>query len=523
MYGRHALLIFITLISILIFTVLLGIIAAGMNESSTSQAEKMIREGKYENAAKILKKEITRDPANTRAFLHLGDCYFNQGNYDDAMSNYMYISRANSIMSVEERTHIYSQLSYIYKEKNRYENRFEMSLKILRINPEDYGVNQNVAYELIRLKRFDLATPYLEKILKTNPRKDMQDLIAYFVVLFYNGQPEEAREKIHSVLANTPNNIHLNLLLIATFQKEGFRDGINHIKKIFSQVKDENIMRLLVRLYSYFIYQMKPKMKSLDFIIKIMDHPEHPKNVRREAHYFYLFFLAKVHEMRNINKDVEKFETSYGKYGRISELKKNLVTEDETLQESMTKSEDISRLYQKEMEAIMPADFLLELSGFQADHLIDLARFFDFPNETSATLKDEFQKPDMQTLLDRYYELSSQHFLRFTRNACGLMGLKILQSLKIGADGHTIAYICSRGKERTKVSICFLQCVGNTNLSDIFIQELVRKGNTYRVQESIFISNGKLTEDAQEEAKLSPNLKIIQGDELYELLFSLLG
>ena len=494
-----------------------------MSEGSTSQAEKMIREGKYENAVKILKKEIAKDPANTRAFLHLGDCYFNQGNYDEAMNNYMYINRANSIMSIEERSHIYSKLSYMYKNEDQHENRFEMSLKILRINPEDHEANQNVAYELIRLKRFDLVIPYLEKILKTNPQKDMQDLIAYCVVLFYNDQPKDAREKIHSVLANDPNNIHLNLLLIATFQKEGFKEGIHHIKKIFNQVKDENIMRLLVRLYSYFIYQIKPKVESLDFIIKIMDHSGLPGDVRREAHYFYLFFLAKVHEMRDINRDVQKFETLYGKYSRLNELKKNLVTEDEMLQESMQKSEYLSRLYREEMEAIMPAEFLLKLSGFQADHLIDLAKFFDFPNEANAILKDEFQKPDMQNLLDRYYELSSQHFLRFTRNACGLMGLKILQSMKIGTDSHTIAYICSRGKEKTKVSICFLQCVGNTNLSDIFIQELVRKGNAYRVQENIFISNGKLTEDAQAEAKFLPNLRIIQDDELYDLLFSLLG
>ncbi len=511
--------IIISTILILLLVSTIGITIIVLNENSLSQAQKIIKEGKYENAVDILKREHIKSPQDIQVLLSLGDCYINLTQYDVAMSTYIKINEMNKILNTEEKLHLYKKMGYIYNKFKQNENLFEIYLKILQIDANDYEANKGIAYVLLKMKQFHLAISYFETILKDKNNKDIQDLIAYYIALYYSNQIQEAKQVIETILENNADNMYFQLLFISIFQKNNSKEAISYINKIFNKAKEEDVMRMLIRLYSYFLHYLNVYPDSLDLFLKIINNKDYPSKLQREAHYFYLFFLCQIHELVQANQMIHDFEASYGKYRNLNKLKISIDIKDENFDEII----EFEDLYKKEMESLIPEDFLFCLAGLQTESFIILEKFFNIADESNPTLLDQFEKKDLPFFLDQYYYLSNEKFLKFTKNACQLMKFKIIKSLTGSFNDNIYVYLCKKTNKFERTIVCFAQCKENTHLSDIFINELINKRNINKAREIILISNGVLTNRAQKIVDSMLEFDIFQDDKLYELFVNILN
>ena len=510
-------------ICLLVFIAILTIIVSELSDSHFSQAQTMIQEGKYENAVIVLKKELIKNPQDIRVLTSLGECHIQLEEYDTAMKHYMQVHNSNIPLTTKEQININNKMGYLYKELKQYENLFETYLKTLYVSPEDLQANQGVAYNLLGMKQFNASIPYFEKALSIQKNDDIEVFIGYYIALSYDNQTKKAKERIMSMLTKYPDNMHLQLLFTATFQQKSFKDGILYIQKLFDKTNDEGVIRILIKLYSYFLYFVGANPDLIALIKRHVKNKNYSNKLRREAHYFYLFFLIKIERsnIEEIEEEITYFDNNYGNYRNFHQLKNSVDIENKSLDESI-QFEDI---YKQEMESIISDDFLFNLSGLKSNYALNLEKFFNFSNESDAVaiqLKQEFQRPNIQLLLDRYYKLPGEVFLRFTKRASQLMGLKIMNLLRNTSDDHIDTYLCKDTTTREIIITCFAQCKKSTQLSDIFVGELIAQLKTNKAKKIILISNGELTEAAHSMSKTTPQFIILQDDELHDLLLNTL-
>ena len=505
----------------MVFIAIFTIIASKLSESHFSQAQTMIQEGKYENAVIILKKELIKNPQDVRVLTSLGECHIQLEEYNIAMKYYMQARDSNIPLTIQEQIDINNKMGYLYKELKQYENLFETYLKTLYLSPEDLQANQGVAYNLLGMKQFNASIPYFEKALSIQKNDDIKVSIGYYIALSYDKQTKKAKERIMSMLKKYPDNMHLQLLFTEQFQQKNFKDGISYVQKLFDKTNDEGVMRILIKLYSYFLYFSGASPDLIALIKQNMKNKNYSNKLRREAHYFYLLFLIKIERsnIKEIEEEITYFENNYGHYRNFNQLKSSVDIESKSLDENI-QFEDI---YKQEMESIISDDFLFNLSGLKSNYVINLEKFFDFSDESdklAIQLKQEFQRPNMQFLLDRYYELPGEIFLRFTKRASQLMGLKVMNSLRNTSDDQIYTYLCKDTTTHEMIIACFAQCKKSTQLSDIFVGELITQLETNKAKKIILISNGDLTEAAHSMSKTTPQFITLQDDELHDLLLN---
>ena len=85
------------ILSILFFTLILGLITRG--QDPMSRADAFFYEYAYNEAIQEYKKEMTKNVLTNRQFLNLADSYFNTGNYKGASDTYFQVFKKDSTMS----------------------------------------------------------------------------------------------------------------------------------------------------------------------------------------------------------------------------------------------------------------------------------------------------------------------------------------------------------------------------------------------------------------------------------------
>ena len=184
---------------------------------------------------------------------------------------------------------------------------------------------------------------------------------------------------------------------------------------------------------------------------------------------------------------------------------------------------DFESIYRQEFQLLFPRDLVYKLSKLQTKYIVDSNKFFqETVEEGQFILKHSYQRKSLETLLQRLSNLTKEEFLKFTQKACGWLGLKIINKKK-HLDEQNIDYLCENQENQEKIIVSFKQFKKHTNLSDIFLTELSAKAYRHEIIKTILVTNGILTEAAQEKLKSMKTLDVYQGSDLHGLLQELLG
>lgn len=171
--------------------------AARRTATFASEAEQLMIQsldagvaGSTTQQLQVLKKLVTARPKDERAHMLLGNFYFGQQNWTEAVAAYQKAVAINSSFSA-----IYNQLGYSYRFTDRDADAEVAFKKYIQLIPNDPNPYDSYAELLMKLGRFEEAIAQYEQALKVQPTFPP----SYFGIasnLNFLGRHEDARKKM---------------------------------------------------------------------------------------------------------------------------------------------------------------------------------------------------------------------------------------------------------------------------------------------------------------------------------------
>lgn len=99
---------------------------------------------KYKSAEVEYRKALELDPTNNYAKFNLGNAYYRQGNYQEAMNHFDAVNRSK--FNKNDLSKAYYNLGNSMMQAQKYEDAIESYKKSLLNNPDDYDAKYNLEY-----------------------------------------------------------------------------------------------------------------------------------------------------------------------------------------------------------------------------------------------------------------------------------------------------------------------------------------------------------------------------------------
>ncbi len=147
---------------------------------------------------RLLKELVALYPAAVRSHGNLGNFYFGQQRYGEAISEYQ---RAQEID--ENFSQIYNQLGYSYRFLGRFDDAERAFKKYVELIPDDPNPYDSYAELLMKMGRYEESNEQYRKALEQDPNFN-NSYIGIATNLNYLGRHDEARSYLSKRLESTP-------------------------------------------------------------------------------------------------------------------------------------------------------------------------------------------------------------------------------------------------------------------------------------------------------------------------------
>lgn len=110
----------------------------------------LYKEKKYGDAEINFRKGIEKEPGKFKGYFNLGDNYYKQGKYDEAIKSYK--SAIGKTTSNTEKADAYHNIGNALLKKGEYQESIDAFKNSLKVNPKDKETKYNLSYALNMLK-----------------------------------------------------------------------------------------------------------------------------------------------------------------------------------------------------------------------------------------------------------------------------------------------------------------------------------------------------------------------------------
>jgi Ca-activated chloride channel homolog len=133
------------------FLFLTSLITAQSKRSLNNDGVDLYKEKKFTDAEVKFKKGLEKDPELFQGHFNLGDAYYKQGRYDEAIQSYK-----NSLQFTndkEKQAKVYHNIGNSLVKEKKYEDGIGAYKNSLKQNPDDLETKYNLSYALDMLKQ----------------------------------------------------------------------------------------------------------------------------------------------------------------------------------------------------------------------------------------------------------------------------------------------------------------------------------------------------------------------------------
>jgi Ca-activated chloride channel homolog len=110
----------------------------------------LYKEGKFADSEVNFKKGVIKEPQGFETNFNLGDAYYKQGRYDDAIKSYQ--SALNETETPEQKAKVYHNIGNSLLKNNKIKESIGAYKNSLKLNPNDDETKYNLSYALSLLK-----------------------------------------------------------------------------------------------------------------------------------------------------------------------------------------------------------------------------------------------------------------------------------------------------------------------------------------------------------------------------------
>jgi len=134
-----------------LFLIFLMTVNAQSHRSLINDGVDLYKEGKFADAEVNFKKGLEKKPDLFQGHFNLGDAYYKQGRYDEAIQSYK-----NALSFTEDKLNkakVFHNIGNALLKSQKYQESIEAYKNALKLNPDDLETKYNLSYALNMLKQ----------------------------------------------------------------------------------------------------------------------------------------------------------------------------------------------------------------------------------------------------------------------------------------------------------------------------------------------------------------------------------
>lgn len=300
--------ILICILAVVISSLLFFIMKNMLLPKRIEAVPKLIKQGKPQNAVKIAKQIISRDPKNYLAHFYLGKAYIAENKQDLAIIEYKNVNEhaifGEGINEIEFRQEFASLLMDFNQTQEALKN-FLLLTKMDPKNAENF-YNAGRIYELAG--RYDVALGFMQKAAMLN-KKHAKAHAEIGLMLYRTKQFNEAKREIDTAIKLSPET-YSSYYYLGKILKDA-KDLQGAIKAFEKAQRDPEVkQKSIIEHGSCYMIANRYDNASLDFQRAI----DLDKTNSKQETLFARYFLATCYEKsRKIDKAIEQWEQIHAK------------------------------------------------------------------------------------------------------------------------------------------------------------------------------------------------------------------
>jgi len=295
-----------SILGVVIVSLLFVIIKSIAAPKKLEAVPKLIKQGKTQNAIKITKNLIAKDPKNYLAHYYLGKTYLKENRNELALLEYKTVNDnalfGNELNELTFRKE-YSELLLKYNQQEEALKNFLLLTKMEPANAENFFQVGQI-YE--KQNRYDIALGFMQKAAMID-KKHAKAHAEIGLMLYRTKQYNEAKKEIDMAIKLSPET-YTSYYYLGKILKDG-KDLQGAIKAFEKAQRDPDVkQKAIIEHGSCFMIAGRLDNASLDFQRAI----DLDKTNSNQETLFARYFLASCFEKeRKIDKAIEQWEAIY--------------------------------------------------------------------------------------------------------------------------------------------------------------------------------------------------------------------
>ena len=296
----------VCVLAIFITGLLVFIIKTSLTPKRVDSIPKLIKQGKTQNAIKMAKQILTKDPKNYIAHYYLGKAYLKENKSELAIIEYKLVNE-NALFGpqLDELTfrQEFAQLLMKYNQLQEALRNYLLLTKLEPNNPENF---YNTGYLYEQANRYDLAMGFMQKTVMLNSRHAKAH--AEIGLMHYRTKNfGEAKKEIDIAIKLSPET-YSSYYYLGKIEKDA-KDLGAAIKSFEKAQRDPEIkQKAIIEHGSCFMLANRFDNAALDFQRAIELDKE---NLNGETLYARYFLATCYEKSRQIEKAIEQWEQIY--------------------------------------------------------------------------------------------------------------------------------------------------------------------------------------------------------------------
>ena len=296
----------VCVLAIFIIGLLVFIIKSSVAPKKVDSIPKLIKQGKTQNAIKMAKQILAKDPKNYIAHYYLGKAYLKENKPELAIIEYKLVNE-NALFGPQLNELSFRQeFAQLLMKYNQQEEALKNYLLLTKLDPKDAENFYNTGYLYEQCNRYDIAMGFMQKAVMLNSRHAKAH--AEIGLMHYRTKNfGEAKKEIDIALKLSPET-YSSYYYLGKIEKDA-KDLAAAIKSFEKAQRDPEIkQKAIIEHGSCFMLANRFDNAAMDFQRAIELDKE---NLNGETLYARYFLATCYEKSRKIDKAIEQWEQIY--------------------------------------------------------------------------------------------------------------------------------------------------------------------------------------------------------------------
>ena len=296
----------VCVLGIFIIGLLVFIIKGAIAPKKVDSIPKLIKQGKTQNAIKMAKQILTKDPKNYIAHYYLGKAYLRENKPELAIIEYKLVNE-NALFGPQlDELSFRQEFAQLLMKYNQQEEALKNYLLLTKLDPKNAENFYNVGYLYEQCNRYDIAMGFMQKAVGLNSRHAKAHA-EIGLMLYRTKNFSDAKKEIDIAIKLSPET-YSSYYYLGKIEKDA-KDLAAAIKSFEKAQRDPEIkQKAIIEHGSCFMLANRYDNAAMDFQRAIELDKE---NLNGETLYARYFLATCYEKSRKIDKAIEQWEQIY--------------------------------------------------------------------------------------------------------------------------------------------------------------------------------------------------------------------